>query len=184
MKRRLFFAVCFNDHFRQHLSEMISQLKKSGISGRFARIENLHLTLQFIGDVEDTMLPDLSDILRKTAAQTPAFELSVSALGCFGRRSEILWLGLETCEQLTNMQRLLTQALEEAKLPCEQRAFRPHITLVRQAKFKPDCLPALNRFIPAFGQTVSEIALMESLLLNGRRQYLAVEKQQLRTISN
>ena len=179
MQRRLFFAICFEDAFRQHLSTLISQLKRSGISGRFSRIENLHLTLQFIGDVEDAILPDLSDILRKTAAQTAVFELSVSKLGCFGHRNDILWLGLASSEQLANVQRLLTQELEKAGLPYERRAFKPHITLARQAKINPGCLPAFDRFIPVFRQTVSDITLMESLVLDGRRQYRAVEKARL-----
>ena len=98
--------------------------------------ENIHLTLKFLGDVSDQIIPDITAVIDKTTSQFGPFDLGLQTLGYFGKNSaNILWLG--TCQSQTLLD--LQQNLEENLVPLgfarEKRQFSSHLTLARIKNF-------------------------------------------------
>ncbi len=103
-----------------------------GVPGaRWVRPENMHLTLRFIGEVENGTADDV-DAALGTVAAAP-FDLSFAGVGHFGKPSaaRILWAGVNPNDALDHLQAKVEAAVTRAGLPAEQRRFSPHITLAR-----------------------------------------------------
>ena len=103
-----------------------------GVPGaRWVAPENIHLTLRFIGDVEDTVFADVDDALGRVNAT--AFDLEIAGVGEFsrGRRPVMIWAGIAPNPALADLQRRIETALVKAAFPPERRRFTPHVTLAR-----------------------------------------------------
>jgi len=100
---------------------------------RWASTRQLHLTLKFLGEVDEEAVPEMTANLEMAVAAVSPFTLSVGGFGCFpdGERPRVCWLGVEgAVAELT----VLQQRVEEALLPWspqEARPFVPHLTLAR-----------------------------------------------------
>ena len=101
---------------------------------RWVRPENIHLTLKFLGNVQEETLGNLGAALEETCAGHKPFDIGLVRLGAFpsARRARILWIGVDAgSDQL----RALAADLESALIPLgferEKRAFTPHLTLGR-----------------------------------------------------
>ena len=162
---RLFIALTLPDALRDPLLDTMAGLRRDGVSGRFTRPENLHLTLHFLGEQPETAVDVLSDILE--AAPRASFPLTLAGLGSFAR-SGILWAGLVPSPALDALQRQLGMSLRQARFPVEQRRFSPHLTLVRGFGLPADyTLPAL----PSITAQADTLCLMESAVIGGKRVY-------------
>jgi len=107
-------------------------------------VQNLHLTLRFIGEVENGMLPDIDAALGTVTA--PAFDVVLDGIGQFGSRSRarVLWAGVERNEALMHLNQKVESALVRAGIPPEERRYSPHITLARLRDAPPE---RIGRFI-------------------------------------
>lgn len=127
-KYRLFFALWPEPQIQKDVAEGLRRLPS--ISGRPVPSQNYHVTLAFLGDVEEERLPCICE--QAASVEFTPFSLVLDQLGQF-RRSGILWLG---CSSLPESVLQLYQDLSLALVPCgyqpETRAFRPHITLYRR----------------------------------------------------
>jgi 2'-5' RNA ligase len=116
----------------------------------------LHLTLAFLGQQPAASLPALLDILAHLAV--PALHLRIDRLGYFAR-PRIAWAGMDQPpDALLTMQAALMDALAAAGFsPATHGAFKPHITLAREAKTAPP-----DTSFPPLDWQVAEVALVES----------------------
>ena len=97
---------------------------------RWVGDEQLHLTLRFVGEVERPLANDIAAELERI--RYPAFELRVSGVGRFDRRSGgAIWAGVEPRKPVAELAAKIDRACIEAGLEPEHRAFHPHITLAR-----------------------------------------------------
>lgn len=124
---RLFTALELPDALRQRLAML-----QSGVPGaRWVRAENLHVTLRFIGEVDDHLAEDLDAELTRAAA--PGFDLRLAGVGHFGsaRKPTSLWAGVERSDALRFLHDKIDRALVAAGRTADDRKFRPHVTLAR-----------------------------------------------------
>ena len=162
---RLFIALTLPDPLPGALEELMARLRADGVAGRFTRTDNLHLTLHFLGEQPEAAVDTLSDILMQ--APRDAFPLKLAGMGCFARTG-ILWAGLAPTPALDRLQRQLGAALRQAGFHAETRAFRPHLTLVRDFRLPEGyTLPA----VPEAAAMSDTLCLMESALIGGKRIY-------------
>jgi 2'-5' RNA ligase len=105
--------------------------------------ENIHLTLKFLGDVEEGRIPRILDTVREVARETHAFRLSTEQVEGAPRsdQARVVWLGIggET-EILSRLQRRLEDEAEQMGIQREKRKFYPHITFARSRR-RPVHLP-------------------------------------------
>ena len=141
---RLFVALSLPEDVQQRLSGLANGLP----GARWVKPENLHLTLRFLGEVDNLAAADVDDALAKI--RSPGFDLSLNGIGHFGegRKLRALWVGVDASDQLMRLQEKIEQALIRAGLPPEPRKFKPHITL---ARFKSNPGDKLGAFLSQHG---------------------------------
>jgi 2'-5' RNA ligase len=124
---RLFVALTLPETVRHRLTGLANGLP----GARWVKPENLHLTLRFLGEVNNLTAADVDDALAKI--HSPGFDLGLNGIGHFGegRKLRALWVGVEATTELMRLQEKIEQALIRAGLPPEPRKFKPHITLAR-----------------------------------------------------
>jgi RNA 2',3'-cyclic 3'-phosphodiesterase len=124
---RLFIAIELPDDLKTELGKL-----KMDIPGvRWVPKEQIHLTLDFLGEVEETTVERLTGKLARRHA--PGFKLRLSGTGCFPnrRRPHVLWVGLEPEHRLNELAADVHSAVLSCGIQQEERPFSPHITLAR-----------------------------------------------------
>lgn len=131
---RLFFALWPDAGTRNALAATARQFQKA-CGGRSPPAENLHLTLAFLGNVAAMRLPELRVVADAVIAET--FELDLARAG-YWRAQRLAWAAPLDCPPaLTGLHDQLTDALRLHGFQTERRAFKPHVTLLRDAAPPP-----------------------------------------------
>ncbi|WP_149540256.1 RNA 2',3'-cyclic phosphodiesterase [Siccirubricoccus phaeus] len=131
---RLFVALALPAEVKEQL-----MLLPGGIPGaRFVPPENYHLTLRFIGEVENWQAEEVDEALAQIRARP--FELTLRGLGTFekGGRISALWVGVEKTDALQHLQCKVETALQRIGLTPERKRFAPHVTLARVERSPPE----------------------------------------------
>ena len=132
---RTFIAVDPGPAIRDRLVALQQTLARAGSDVKWVERENLHVTLLFLGEVTDTDVPAVCDVVAEQTAKLTGFTLSVENAGCFphARRPRIVWAGLgQGAQEVCSLHEALESPLLE--LGCyrrEERKYTPHITLGR-----------------------------------------------------
>ncbi len=172
---RTFVAVDIGIAARGVLEESQQQLRRAmGRSEvRWARPDQLHLTLAFLGNVNAPRIPDLIESLGKALRQGTVCRLELSRPGAFPslQTPRVLWVGLAgEIARLSEVQALVARAAGPFGEHREARAFQPHLTIGRVARWNPSSMPALEAVwsptlvLPASTWNVGEVRLMRSVL--------------------
>lgn len=128
---RLFLAINFPAEVKDAIEISLKSLRAQGVKASWSRRENLHLTLEFLGELEETE----AVITAMNSVQGREFNLRFCDVGRFQRKGgDIFWLGVEQTKPLMELQRKLHWALEWEGIPLEQRLYRPHLTLARRLR--------------------------------------------------
>jgi 2'-5' RNA ligase len=142
--QRLFIATDPSPEAVEHLGAAVHGLRVSlanapGHSTRLTRRENWHITLAFLGDVPSSRVPVASAVMHEVAAASVPLHLCVAGGGTFGgRRNPILWAGIGgEADGLRRLARLLQRSLRRARLPVDDRAPQPHLTIARPGSRVP-----------------------------------------------
>ena len=124
---RLFAAFAVPEDVRLRLSGLRGQIP----GARWVQPENMHVTLRFVGEVDNHVADDVHDALERVAGAPP--EIRVRGVGHFDSRSRVraLWAGVARTDALAAFQARVEAACVRAGLPAETRRFHPHITLAR-----------------------------------------------------
>ncbi|MGM0423006.1 MAG: RNA 2',3'-cyclic phosphodiesterase [Pseudomonadota bacterium] len=130
--KRAFLALPIPDDIAEALRPL-----QAGIPGaRWQSRDNMHITLNFLGNAEEPDLEVLHEILQDIELE--AFPVTVRGVGSFeiGKYKEpkILWAGVEKSEALQHLKKKTDQAVKRAGLDIEHKRFTPHITLARMNK--------------------------------------------------
>lgn len=157
---RLFIAIQFNEELKKSLVACMHDLKKQGVEGNYVPAQNLHLTLAFIGEYDDTALVKRAI----SSVPVPQFRISLSEKGSFG---DLLWVGVKGNQKLKTYVKQLRAALKEAGIPFDDKEFVPHITLIRKTVSKKPYQLHLNKA----EMTVKKVSLMKPEMKNGKVIY-------------
>lgn len=131
---RTFVAVEISNAIRSAAARVLRKLTDLGGDFKWVAPVNLHLTLNFLGELPDAAVVDVCRLTSEAAAGFEPFEVSFGGLGCFPglANPRIVWLGVDRgSQQLTEIQKKLSQAYQPLSLPADRRTYRPHLTLGR-----------------------------------------------------
>lgn len=131
---RSFIAIPLAPGVRAATTRLVRRLQEPGDGIRWVPTENLHLTLKFLGDVDNVQLPEICQQLAAAALQIPPFDLRFAGTGGFPQleRARTLWVGVDDPSQ--NLRQLvaeLERRLADLGFKPESRDYRPHLTLGR-----------------------------------------------------
>lgn len=124
---RLFTALELPDTAKSYLAATAG-----GVPGaRWVPVENMHITLRFIGNVDEATAGDLAAAL--AGVRGPAFDVDIEGAGYFsrGRKPTMLWAGVARSDALAHLQERIESVLVRAGAAPETRKFTPHVTLAR-----------------------------------------------------
>jgi 2'-5' RNA ligase len=181
---RVFCAIELPSWIRERAGEHIAALRSLApdVRAGWERPEKLHLTLKFLGEIEQSRVPLLSAAAERAALSLQPFALSVEGAGAFPPRgpARVLWLGLKDA---TGALALLQQRLEDEcgveGFPREARPFNPHITIARLRR------PTGARSLAALHEekgfaraefSVRELVLIRSELGRGGSRYTELSR--------
>ncbi len=130
---RAFIAIDVPQDVKNHLGSVSDALASLDLDARLAPVSSIHLTLRFLGNVEESRVSGLGDAIRRCARQVPPFPLAVRTLGAFPtrRRPRIVWAGVTGDGGLERLHRVLGLELQKLGFDRERKKFRPHLTLLR-----------------------------------------------------
>jgi 2'-5' RNA ligase len=112
-------------------------LLRGGLPGaRWIDVENYHLTLRFIGDVEGHVADEIANALDRV--DRPALQMTLSGVGAFGgKKPHAVWAGVSATPDLTALQGEIDRICQRLGLPADPRKFSPHVTLARLRNASP-----------------------------------------------
>ncbi|MBI2157172.1 MAG: RNA 2',3'-cyclic phosphodiesterase [Candidatus Rokubacteria bacterium] len=154
---------------REALGAAIERLRGTARGVAWVAPENLHLTLKFLGSVDETGLAALTSALTSAVTGLAAFDAEVIGLGAFPTPAHprVLWAGIaDGAGALVDVAGRVEAALAALGFPPDERPFSPHVTLGRLREPRRD--PALAEALAAgagraFGRTrVGRVSLMRS----------------------
>jgi RNA 2',3'-cyclic 3'-phosphodiesterase len=181
---RTFVAVDLGAEARAYLAREIARLSRALPSVRWTNPESLHLTLAFLGELDDERLALVEAAAREAARAVKPFALRVAGLGTFGRphAPSVVWAGVSgNVRRLIALHEALAAGLEARGFPREARPFSPHLTLARLRA--PLTAPELGRLTSLLGPAakdsppaeapiaVDHIDVMKSELLRPAARY-------------
>jgi len=154
---RLFVGIEFPPELKLRLS-----LLCTGVAGaKWVDAGNLHLTLRFIGEIDDDLAADADEALAQLKARR--FTLQLAGTGVFGgNRPHALWVGVERDPGLLKLRDKIEQALSRVGLEPEGRRFAPHVTL---ARLRDPVLDQLGAFLAVHAQFRAEPLSVEHFSL-------------------
>ena len=136
---RLFLAIELETKIKNALRIIQDELKQLGGQVKWVEPNNLHLTIKFLGDVQETKLEPLKTSLQNTAKKFPSFAMEIAGVGVFPNidHPNIIWVGAkETTGTLTTLATQIEEALDSLDFQKEKRGFSAHITIGRVKSFK------------------------------------------------
>ena len=140
MARRLFIGITLPDEAMDALVADQVALSPHLRTGRASDRENLHLTLVFLGEVDEDVERRVRDAVKATAAASHPLTLCLGDIGSFDHHDRlVLWRGIQPgtgLDELRSLQARLVRELLDRDVPVEDRPYRPHVTLVRNARLR------------------------------------------------
>lgn len=168
------------------LNRVVHQLRGQLNDVRWTRPDRLHLTLKFIGEIDNRLLPQLCTSVRDACLGVAPFRLGIAGLGAFpkDKAPRVLWAGIsEGAEQLRELAERLEMHLAELGIPRESRLYTPHLTLGRfgRGASKESAGAILGSFaerVQAHTE-IDQVVLMSSLREQGETVYEPIDTVEL-----
>jgi len=182
---RIFFAIMLPESVQETFQNILDMIQTSILeqSVRLVNAKQLHVTLQFLGNIQQNHLPILIEQARSQLKNISAFQLQVKILLTFPTKThtKVIALSVEPQTELITLSKTLGQIIRNLGYPIDPRPFQGHITLARMKNdFLRDdllskiCLPKT----PVI--EVNEIALMESKTNHQSAEYYYLDRFALR----
>lgn len=165
---RAFIALEPPEGFVEDVAAM-ARVLSAAVKGRFVPRQNYHVTLAFLGDIDEAQAREAMDAMDEACAEAAAVPMRPDGLGKFGRASDAtLWMGLTPDPELTGLAERLREALRSCGIGFDGKPLLPHITLARRAKLPKGALPELAFPLPC---NAARVTLFKSTLSRDGAQY-------------
>ena len=140
---RAFIALELPDAFASETADL-ARLLGEHVNGRFTKPASYHLTLAFLGDIDDAAKGLAMDAIDAACAGMPPIPIASNGLGKFGRsRDATLWLGIRPDTHLLELAQRVREELDARSISHDPKPFKAHITLARRARIPRSALPEL-----------------------------------------
>jgi 2'-5' RNA ligase len=179
---RLFIALDIPAEIREQLNRYMDRLRPLAPDARWARVESLHVTLKFIGEVKDAKLPEIKAALGPIKAEPFAVEFKDVGFFPAPKSARVFWAGVHATEALAQLASAVEAAVEKVGIAREKRAYHPHLTLARAPEGARHCFRLLQERLsteesPYFGtMTAQEFFLYQSQIMRGGSRYTKLER--------
>ncbi len=145
-------------------------ISKTGADVKLVEPENIHLTLRFLGDTEESQIDAIEEIIKESVKGITPFSLTLRGTGVFPNEKylKVLWIGIIDAEPLVRIARSIEEKLVPLGFAKEKREFSAHLTIgrVRTARNKDQLLNVIHEFKDEefLTQQVTKVTLKKSEL--------------------
>jgi len=168
---RTFIAIHIPELVKESISELQKSLKDVDARISWTRIDNMHITLKFLGDVDITRIERIGTVLEGALRDFKKFKVAIEGVGVFPdtRRPRVLWVsGVSENHLLEDMAAKIELALKELGFEAEKRKFTIHLTIGRVKEYtnidKITSKLMENKEFRGGSFDVTEVILMQSEL--------------------
>ena len=136
---RIFAAIELSTGIRNRIQQHIEQLRAAvpDCQPSWSRVESMHLTVKFFGDVEQSKIAQIADAASRSVKNFSSFQILIHGTGVFPKPSQprVIWIGVEDpTKQLLRLQSEFEVECAREGFTKEVRPFRPHLTIARIRK--------------------------------------------------
>ncbi|MCX5695574.1 MAG: RNA 2',3'-cyclic phosphodiesterase [Candidatus Omnitrophica bacterium] len=188
---RAFIAIELPQEIKDKLAQLQALLKESRADVKWVEPKNIHLTLKFLGEIDEDKSVKISGIIEDIAKESRQFPISLSSLGAFPKLdfARVIWIGIDKGDQETKLlAKGLEERIEKLGILKEERVFSTHITIgrVRSPLNKDKLAEALKKLGDYFAGknikfTVTKITLFKSTLGSSGPVYEALKTLDITT---
>lgn len=177
---RAFIALDFSNELKKELHKVQKNVKKDSCKGSWVNYKNFHITLKFLGDIEENKIDSIENAIKAATLNTTPISILLDRLGYFNFRNDqynVIWIGIKgEIIKINTINDIIEEEMQHIGFPSEKRKFAPHITLGRRV--------ILNRSFDELQFADSEpkpefmlnnITLMKSEETRGRRIYTPIK---------
>lgn len=164
---RSFLAFELPLEIKDIVARVSGELRKSTLDLKWAKVDNIHLTVVFLGNVQMGDIEAIGDEVRKVCLKTGSFGISLVGMGVFPNRRNprVLWLGLNgDLERMSHFRDALQNRLKPFGIKEEKRRFKPHLTLGRSRKSNKKHFQ-LDEILLEYKDLTSPVCALEELIL-------------------
>ena len=184
---RSFIAIEIPDEIKKEMVRIQEQLRIAKVDASWPRVEGMHLTLKFLGEVPETKITEIVTGLQTAVEGIGQFRLEVKGVGTFPnpQNARVVWIGLSgDIGKLTKLQGAVEDAMARIGLERDKRKFTAHLTLgrIKNIRSRDQWLAVLAEFkdksLPGFDATA--VSLMKSELKPAGAVYEEIGRIQLK----
>ncbi|MEX2119755.1 MAG: RNA 2',3'-cyclic phosphodiesterase [Pirellulales bacterium] len=164
---RTFVAVEASSEVRSRAAQLIERLGRTAAKVKWVEPHNMHFTLKFLGDVELLDVPRVCQAVAGAVAGLPAFEVVAHGAGAFpgAERPRTVWLGVDQgAEAMVDLHAAVESGLLLLGFRCEQRRFRPHLTIGR-VRGAPQPAAELGRLVSQEADFTGGVTSVDEVLV-------------------
>ncbi len=184
MKFRAFISVEIEPS--DALSGLLADLRRTGADLKVVKPDLLHVTLKFLGDVDEALTGEISEDIRQAAESRNSFSIGLKGMGAFPSMSNIrvVWVGIEDQGKLAEIAADVESSMADLGFERDRRGFKAHLTVARTRS--PMGMPSVQGLIREnavrdFGEyRVDRLLLMKSVLSPSGPTYSVVAERPLR----
>jgi len=173
-KHRIFIAINLPNNIKERLLEC-----KTDLPAKWTKKDNLHVTLNFLGNISDEELFEVCQNVKEIVSQYSPFDVKLTNISYGPNKNspKMVWAIGEKTKELISLKKSLDEALGSSE------RFNPHITLARIRKWdwqriEPEERPEIEEDID-LNFSVNSIEIMESILKRGGPEYTIIESYNL-----
>ena len=179
MEIRSFVAFDLSPEIGKIMARVSEELRKSSLDVRWVKVENIHLTVVFMGNINEANITPIGDVVQEVCLSSGPFDVSLKGLGSFPnpKNPRVLWIGLDgDLERMALFRDDLQKRLTPFGIKEETRRFKPHLTLGRFRRYKRGD-PQLNEIIRRYNDltdsffSLKELSMFRSDLKPGGAEY-------------
>ena len=145
---RGFIAIDIN--VTPNILKFLKEITNSNADVKLVEPQNIHITLKFLGDVQEDKINDIEQIMKDSIKEIKPFTIKLSETGVFPNQNyiRVVWIGIKDAETIETIARNIDERLSQLDFKKEKRGFSPHLTIgrVKTAKNKQLLLKAIEDY--------------------------------------
>lgn len=145
---RGFIAIDIN--VTPNILKFLKDITNSNADVKLVEPQNIHITLKFLGDVQEDKINDIEQIMKDSVKEIEPFTIKLSETGVFPNQNyiRVVWIGIKDAETIETIARSIDERLSQLDFKKEKRGFSAHLTIgrVKTAKNKQLLLKAIEDY--------------------------------------
>lgn len=165
-----------------NILEFEQEIKKTGADVKLVEPQNIHITVKFLGDVDENLIDEIEQIMKDSVKEIKSFTIQLKGTGVFPNQNyiRVIWIGIKEAQMIETISDSIDEKLSELGFKKEKRGFSSHLTIgrVKTAKNKQRLLEIIENYVDVefSRQEINSIKLKKSDLTSKGPIYTTIRE--------